>query len=175
VFTFPDNVVKPEYSTAIVAEVFFHDFENFLDCLAKNPENMTLKMGEAAEHCYTEWFNHNAKIINDTEGGYLKGVYGKLDIICIRIAIVIRGMNLFFNSESSDEVTAEEMAAAINITEYFRATALKVYHRIFNDKKLPEVTKAQVARFLVQEMSIPKATVSRLLKTSRTQVDRVNS
>ncbi|MBE0662575.1 MAG: DUF3987 domain-containing protein [Bacteroidales bacterium] len=172
VFAFPDNPVKPNYSKDVVPPELFQQFGLFLESLAKIPETITLKLGEEAELYYAEWFNHNAETSNATEIGYLKGVYGKFDIICIRIAIVIRGMNMFFNSETSDEITFEEMKAAVDITEYFRATALKVYDRIFGEGKLPPINRAQVIRYLVNEAGLPKTEVARLLGVERPTVYR---
>jgi len=65
------------------------------------------------------------------------------------------------------------MESALEITEYFRATALKVYRRIFENSENNGLNKNGVIKYLFNEMGMKKADISKVLETSRSQVDRV--
>ena len=54
-------------------------------------------------------------------------------MISLRLAIVVYGMNLVCCQDLSTEISESTMLTAINLTEYFRSTALKVYKKIFID------------------------------------------
>ena len=102
-------------------------------------------LSDQAENLYKDWFNANAEISNSEYSGYLKGVYGKLGIIALRVAVVIYGMHLYNGGKYSNQISDNEMAAAINITEYFRATALKVYCKLFDNNIEP--SKKEIIKY----------------------------
>ena len=103
----------------------------------------------------------------------MKGVYGKLDIISLRLAIVMRGMNMACDGVYSEVISVEEMEAAIALTEYFRATAKKVYNRIFENQVKKDADKKSVIRLLFKEGVLNKTEIARAVNTCRAQVDRV--
>jgi hypothetical protein len=66
------------------------------------------------------------------------------------------------------------MKTAIDITEYFRWTAHKVYEQIFGSVKYPQLHKPTVAKYIHNTLRYPnKKTIAEVLKTSRIQIDRV--
>ena len=128
----PDHTDKPQYNKNTVPEDLTRQWADYIIGLTRIPQQDNIKLSIEAENHYQVWYNRNADISNAESSGYLKGVYGKLDIIALRLAIVIYGMNLHSGREYSNQITGEEMNAALSITEYFRQTALKVYHKIFD-------------------------------------------
>ena len=169
---YPDNTEKARYNADILPEEIRTEWENYLSRLVGLPE-YSLVLSREAQDLYEEWYNHNAAMINDEESGYLKGVYGKLDIIALRTSIIIRGMNMAFGDLSWGEIAGEEMKAALEITEYFRAAALKVYRRIFLNCGSDMLNKRNVAWYLYKEIGMKKADIAKTLGTSRSQLDRV--
>ena len=131
----PDHANKPGYNKKVVPDAIKNQWEEYLTNLTNISPPGNISLSEQAENLYQDWFNKNATISNNEESGYLKGVYGKLDIIALRLAIVIYGMHQYNGRECSMQVTADDMTTAISITEYFRATALKVYHKLFNTSR----------------------------------------
>jgi hypothetical protein len=129
----PDHTDKPKYNKNIVPEVLKRRWNDYIISLIKIQQADNITLSIEAENLYTNWFNKNAEISDNEDSGYLQGVYGKLDIIALRLSIVIYGMNLFTTGAYSQQISEDEMAAALNVTEYFRSTALKVYHKLFDN------------------------------------------
>jgi hypothetical protein len=168
---YPDNVKKADYNSNNLPDHIRTDWERYLSALV-NMTKLELRLSADAQEKYSEWYNMNAQKSNDEPSGYLKGVYGKLDIISLRLSVVIRGMKMVCDGEYSEEITGEDMEAALAITEYFRATALKVYRRLFGSDNSVNLDKRDVAAYLYRNTDMNKAGISRLLRTSRSQVDR---
>jgi hypothetical protein len=167
---FPDGTEKPPYNENMLPATYFHFWDKFINELIKIPENVILKLEPDAKRLYEDWYNKNRDRINSENSGYLKGVYGKLDIISLRMAIVIKGMKLLFDQKYSESINSNIMQAALEITEYFRATAEKVYNKIFTDKS-QTVSPDVVAKYLY-ENGINKTEIAKILKTHRQQVQR---
>ena len=168
----PDHSKKPGYNKKSVPEELKKQWEEYVINLTKISTASNIYISDQAENLYKDWFDANAEISNSEESGYLKGVYGKLDIIALRLAIVIYGMHQQNGREYSNQVSADEMAAAISITEYFRATALKVYHKLFDNNNEP--SKKEIIKYLsgignsqtkiAEVMSVAQPYVSKVLK-----------
>lgn len=172
VFFYPDHKSKPNYSDARIPEGLLLEWENFIISLTQMTQKTELRLTEEAERIYIEWFNKNVEITNNEKTGYLKGVYGKLDIITLRLAIVIKGMYWQLANDHSATISGEIMETALAITEYFRATALKVYNKIFTNQQA-ELSKKEVAIFLFKNLGYNNKTqIAKILNTSRTQVQR---
>ena len=138
---FPDVDVKQPYSKARLSADTFANYHKYLGGLDTIPETINITLSRDAEVMYSDWYNKNAERSNNSPTGYLKGVYGKLDVYALRFAITVYGMNLICNQNDSLEIDGATMKTAIDITEYFRATALKVYDKIFSDSKSKSIDK----------------------------------
>lgn len=138
---FPDVDVKQPYSKARLSADTFANYHKYLGGLDTIPETINITLSRDAEVMYSDWYNKNAERSNNSPTGYLKGVYGKLDVYALRFAITGYGMNLICNQNDSLEIDGATMKTAIDITEYFRATALKVYDKIFSDSKSKSIDK----------------------------------
>jgi len=53
----------------------------------------------------------------------------KFDIIVKRIALIVPGMRIVCEGNTSDTIEPGKMEYANRVTEYFRTTALKVYDK----------------------------------------------
>jgi hypothetical protein len=143
----PDNTEKPLYTKNRVPANLVQYWSDYIGSLVQIPEQINITLSDDAENLYSDWCNKKNKVLTDSEPtGFLKGVYGKLDIISLRLAVVLYGMNRHTLGEDSQYISGDEMAAALSITEYFRLTALKVSRKLFGDQQgLP--TKRDVVRF----------------------------
>jgi len=166
----PDHANKPKYNKKVVPDALKKQWKEYIINLTRISTVVNISLSEEAENLYEDWFNKNVEISDNEDSGYLKGVYGKLDIIALRIAIVIYGMNNYNRTEYCNLITADEMAAAINITEYFRATALKVYRKLFNNSK--KLDTKEVIKFL-SDLGISQTKISELLGVSQPYVSKV--
>ena len=98
---YPDNTDKAVYNDTILPEYIRFSWEKYLSKLVSMEPQREIRLSSEAKEKYSEWYNLNAQLTNAESSGYLKGVYGKLDIISLRLAIVIRGMNLVCEGEVS--------------------------------------------------------------------------
>ena len=170
-FVYPDLDKKQHYSNKKMNTATLNDYHKYLNSLTTIKEVINLSLSDGAEAIYCKWFNRNVDITNDEPRGYLKGVYGKLDVISLRLAIVVQGMDFVSNKYSSNEVTAKSMQTAVNLTEYFRATALKVYDKIFIDN-VPEMNKKDVAKFC-KSLGASQNDIANAIKTSQQYVAKI--
>lgn len=166
----PDHSEKPMYNKNIVPDELKIRWKEFITILTKISKVINVRLSEKAECLYEDWFNKNVEISNCEDSGYLKGVYGKLDIIALRLAIVIYGMNLSNNYETNQQINADEMKAALDLTEYFRATGLKVYHKLFDTNS--NLNLKEVIKFLAQ-LGNSQTQIAEILKVSQPYVCKV--
>ena len=129
-------------------------------------------MSSEAETCYANWYNDNAEQTNNEETGYLKGVYGKLDVICLRLAIVVHGMEYVCEQNATTEIRSKTMQTAIELTEYFRATALKVYHKIFKGNTNAELNKKDVIKYL-NSLGASQTEIAKATKVTQQYINKI--
>lgn len=170
VFYYPDTTAKPEYNQSIINSTQYNGWERFIDELVGLPEQMDINLNDAAAKVYADWFNQNATSINNETSGYLKGVYGKLDIISLRIAIVLKAMDFILDNDDEAVISEKQMKNALLITEYFRGTALRVSARISKERSLQ---KRDVIDWVMKEMQKTKSEISKFFETSRSQINRI--
>lgn len=170
-FIYPDTDLKPKYREGKLSNDMYNEWEKFIHDLVGLPEETSFKLGADAQKIYSNWFDENAMKINNEPSQHLKGVYGKLDIISLRIAIDIKGMRLIYNSDYEEYISGEIMQSAIDITEYFRATALKVYDRMFG--ATCQMDKSAIISWALTNLNKPKKEIASFFETSRSQVDRI--
>lgn len=166
----PDNSLKPGYNKKTVPEELRTLWEEYIVSLTKISTATNICLSDPAENLYKDWFDKNAEISNSEESGYLKGVYGKLDIIALRLAVVIYGMHQQNGREYSNQVSADEMAAALSITEYFRATALKVYNKLFDHKNEPN--KKEIIKYL-SSIGNSQIKIAEVMKVAQPYISKV--
>lgn len=167
---YPDNAAKADYTEEILDEKVITEWEGILSRLATLEETAILRLSREAHELYKIWYNVNANRTNEEKSGYLKGVFSKLDIISLRVAVAVHGMFVACGESVSDEITMGEMKTALDIADYFRATSLKVYRKIFDDHT-SELDLKRIADYLIQQ-GVAKSEVARIMKTSRSQVER---
>jgi len=173
VFAYPDHQGRPGYLEGTVPEETMQTFAKYLDSLTSMPEAQELSFDTEAKSAYVDWYNRNDEIINETADSHLRGVYGKLPIVCSRLIVVVYGMWLMYSYEDTDnKVTSHHVNTAIGITEYFRSTAGKVFHEIFgrNPEQLPD--KKLVAKYLVEKEGLTKSRAAEILNVDRRQIQR---
>jgi transcriptional regulator with XRE-family HTH domain len=169
---FPDVDVKQPYSKARLSADTFANYHKYLGGLDTIPETINITLSRDAEVMYSDWYNKNADRSNNSPTGYLKGVYGKLDVYALRFAITVYGMNLICNQNDSLEIDGATMKTAIDITEYFRATALKVYDKIFSDSKSKSIDK-KAAIIYMSSIGKSQSDIAKALDIGQSYVSQV--
>jgi hypothetical protein len=166
---YPDNTLKPAYNNKVLPEKIRIYWEEYLADLLNQNSKLELTLSREAEEIYERWYNKNRDQINNESSDYLKGVYGKLDIITLRLAVMLRGMFMACDGEYSKEIKPTEMLGAVMFAEYFRSTALKVYRKLFGPDGF--VNKRDMALFLLSR-GMQKTEIARITGTSRPTLDR---
>lgn len=172
IFAYPDLADKQPYSNKKLNADSLMKYHKYLNVLTTIPEIVDLKLSNEAELIYANWYNDNAEKTNNEPTGYLKGVYGKLDVISLRLAIVVHGMYLVCEQNTSTEISATTMQTAIELIEYFRATALKVYHKIFIENRSADINKKDVIKYL-NSTGASQSDIARILKVSQPYVNKI--
>lgn len=167
---YPDRAEKPTYNKNVVPGTLKQLWDDYIAKLTRLiKDEITLSF--EAEKLYSEWYSLNCKKSDNEESGYLKGVFGKLDIIALRLSIVVYGMNLLTGREYSKQINQDEMRAALNITEYFRVTALKVYHKLF-DYRNGTVNKKDLIKYL-SSLGNSQNEIAEVVKVSQQYVNKI--
>lgn len=172
IFAYPDLADKQPYSNKKLNADSLMKYHKYLNVLTTIPEIVDLKLSNEAELIYANWYNDNAEKTNNEPTGYLKGVYGKLDVISLRLAIVVHGMYLVCEQNTSTEISATTMQTAIELIEYFRATALKVYHKIFKENRSTDIDKKDIIKFL-NSNGTSQNEIANVLKVSQPYVNKI--
>ena len=167
---YPDRAEKPTYNKNVVPGALKKRWDDYIAKLTRLiKDEITLSF--EAEKLYSDWYSLNCKKSDNEESGYLKGVFGKLDIIALRLSIVVYGMNLLTGREYSKQINQDEMQTALNITEYFRATALKVFHKLF-DCRNGSPNKKDVIK-LLSSLGNSQNEIAEVVKVSQQYINKI--
>ncbi len=170
-FAYPDGDEKQPYNDAMVPKQLYNEWEQLIIDLVNLPEVYKIKLSPEALTIYETWYNNNVNIINGETSQHLKGVFGKLDIISLRLVIVFHGMKMILGGDASETVSAKTMMAALSVTEYYRKTAIKVYIRMGMDSK--QITKNNAIIWSVENLDRQKTEIAEFFGTSRSQIERL--
>ncbi|NQU34426.1 MAG: DUF3987 domain-containing protein [Bacteroidetes bacterium] len=171
---FPDNTKKQYYNNSIPNQDLINAWEEYIQSLTAIKSPKTLVLSDKSSELYEDWYNENVRKINSESIPYLKGAYGKLDIIVLRMAVILRGMNYQLKGIATPEILPEEMETAIQITEYFRETSKKVFKHIFKNSSSSKFDKKEIAVWLQKNTSLTKKQIAEeVLNSSRSQLDRL--
>lgn len=170
-FVYPDVDTKQYYNKKRLNDETLKTYHNYLNAFATITETLNITLSDEAEALYKKWFNDNTDKTNKEPKAYLKGVYGKLDVISFRLAIVVQGMDYVCNHNTSLEITEKSMQTALEWTEYFRATSLKVYNKIFADDT-PSLNKTDVAKYC-KSLGASQNEIANAIKTSQQYINKI--
>jgi hypothetical protein len=172
---YPDHAPKPPHRNKMLSGNTQNRYDAYLKVLIGITDTIQLKLSPEADDVYADWYNKNAIISNNEESGYLKGVYGKLDVYAYRFAIILHGMSIACDANKNPIlIDGKTMMHATQLTEYFRITALKVYRKLFSSNK-PDVSKRVLVKQLhtlgkgnneiAQFLEMDKGNVSRIINS----------
>jgi hypothetical protein len=103
-------------------------------------------LSNEAASLYESFYNRNTNLSNQNQNDYFKAMFAKLDIACLRLAIVLHCSKWAMTGEPEQQVTPETMEAAIQITEYYRITGTKVFNSLKHEAAT-QLDKKEVAKF----------------------------
>lgn len=169
-FAFPDRIEAPNYKHGRLSKEATERYNNhILLLLSDQSHRAIIELSDAAEAIYAAFYNKNAQINNsNSQPDYLNEVNAKLNIIALRIALLFHCSKNASKTDFIGFIQPDTMHQAIELTEYFRITAKKVYDIISpsgNDKK-------QIIRYL-SDLGNSQTDIARVTKVSQQYVSKV--
>jgi len=143
-FAYPDSILREDLSDFDVQDIFFHTYGNLIkgilnrrtsDSLLYGEEPRILKLDKDAYEAFRVWRGKNNNRINQSEDDSLNGIYSKIEIYLLRIALIFQVVDDELNKEESRYISSKSVSAAIELITYFERKAVKVNKMIskYND------------------------------------------
>ena len=175
VFAYPDQCIKPDYNEEYLTDDYVSSYNSYItSLLGLSGDRLPIPLSKEAKQLYKEFYNHNTSLVNAESNGYARGVYQKLEIIVLRIALILHVSHHVSDKQYQKPIQPETMQSAIDITEYFRITARKVNQHIGQDiSSAGKPDNRSVAQYLMKTGKITKTDLAHALDTSRAQLDRL--
>ena len=172
-FFYPDHMVKPYYSRQQLLPEYGDNYNRFIQTLLSIPmdEDQYITLGNDARELYKDFVNANTDLINNEKSDYMKGVYSKLEIISLRLALIHQIGTAVIIGDDVNQVEAASMHFGIRVSEYFRVTGRKVYSHFTTGGGL---TNSSVAEYLYHEVGIKnQSEIARILGVSQPYINKV--
>lgn len=175
IFAYPDQCTKPDYHEESLGKGYLDFYQKYIETLLNlSGKRMPIYLSPEAKQVYINFYNQNSKLYNNEANEYIKGVYQKLDIIVLRLALILHISNHVDDGLFENSIQPETMQNAIEMTEYFRITAKKVNQFIGNAVSETGILNDRtVAQYLMKIGKITKSALATALNTSRSQLDRL--
>ena len=171
-FIWPDCCEKSYYSKKTLSQLYRQKYGIFVKNLLSIPDGQVITLNDDAEVLYSEFFNQNADKANAEAVDFIKEMYAKLDIIALRLALIVHGMKIGCEENFTPAIEPETMEYAIRVTEYFRATAMKVYDQL-SDNTTFKIKTRDVILYLKNDCGITnQSEIARFLKVSQQYINK---
>jgi hypothetical protein len=91
-----------------------------------NPSPKVLKFTPEAKKVLIEWQKVNTDQCNEAENEAVSGIFSKMDMYVLRLALILEMMLFACNEGKKQAVSIEAVEGAIKLVEYFKGSAVKV-------------------------------------------------
>ena len=123
------------------------------------------------------WQKGNTDQSNDIENETVNGIYSKLEMYAVRLALILEMMRYACRESDKLAVSVEATQGAIKLVEYFKISAIKVHSIISNvspldkqpiDKQnlyraLPNTFTTEQGLQIAKNLDVPERTFKRFL------------
>jgi len=151
-FAFPDKLKKEYWSENEVKQESLDNWQKIIKALltmsvptdeTQNPIPEVLQFTPDAKRLLFNWQIKLTDQCNQPENEETSGIYSKLEMHAIRLALILQMM--FYASGEGDNkaIGLEATKGALNLVEYFKNTALKVYHIVTDANPLEQLPQIQ--------------------------------
>lgn len=138
-FVYPDEVPPEMYSESTVSKITSDTWEEFINGLLDFDFNSngtdTLIIANETKQAYID-YHDRLQLKKANACGYMASVYAKLQIMVERWAGIV---HILGNNPGMSRILPEEMEYSIRCMDYFERCAEKVYMKLTEGKKKPEV------------------------------------
>ena len=144
-FVIPDNVQKEYWSETDLPPVVSENWENIISTLLNlsvsnddtlNPSPEILKFTPEAKRVLFEWQIVNTDQCNEAENEAVSGIFSKMDMYVLRLALILEMMRFACNESDKRAVSIEAVQGAVKLVEYFKSSAVKVNSILSNASPL---------------------------------------
>lgn len=147
-FAIPDKI-KKEYWTE--TELSDNVIQNWQEIVSKllglslqydetlNPLPEIIEFSHDAKAVLYDWQRDNADQCNSVENEAIKGIYSKLEIYAIRLALILELLHWACNEGGKESIGIKSTEGALRLIEYFRKSAVKVNAIISSDNPLDKL------------------------------------
>lgn len=144
-FVIPDNIKKQYWSETEIDPIFIENWHDIISNLLSlsiqldntlNPSPEILRFTHEAKRLLFDWQKENADQCNKAESEAISGIYSKLEMYAARLALILEMMRWACGESDKQAVSVEAMKGALQLIEYFKKSAIKVYSIISNSNPL---------------------------------------
>lgn len=187
-FAFPQGLQKPYWNEKEIQPAVIEQWNSILMKILSieqrynaydNPEPEIIRFSPEAYAALSEWQRINTDLVNSAENDAVSGIYTKLEIYAIRLALIFEAL-AWASSGAEDPMQLVGLASvrsALQLIEYYRATAKKVHVIVSSNNpldKLPENQRQfyealpdkftkEDAKTLARQLKIPEDTMNKWL------------
>jgi hypothetical protein len=185
-FVIPDNILKEYWGETELNPLIIQNWAEIITRLlnlpvqwddTQNPVPEVLRFNPEAKKLLFKWQRDNTDKCNEAESEALAGIFSKLDMYVCRLALILQLMRWACNEGNKEEISAEAVKGAIQLIEYFRISAVRVYSilassnpldKLPTDKQnlynaLPDTFTTGLGLDLAEKIGIPERTYKRFL------------
>jgi hypothetical protein len=185
-FVIPDNIKKEYWSETDLSPIVSKNWENIISNLLKlpvqydetlNPSPEVLKFTPDAKRILFEWQKTNTDQSNDAENEVISGIYSKLEMYAVRLALILEMMFFACNDSDKQSVSVKSVLGALKLVEYFKNSAVKVNSILSNAnpldkhpsdkqtlyKALPNAFTTETGLRIAESLGIAERTFKRFL------------
>jgi hypothetical protein len=180
-FIIPENVKKEYWSENDLPPNVPENWQRIINELLNipvcfdtenNPQPTVLKFTPEAKRILFDWQKTNTDQSNEAESEALSGIFSKMDMYVLRLALILELMRYACNEGNKEAISIEAVKGAVKLVEYFKNSAVKV-NSILNDcspldkiptdkqnlyNSLPEVFTTEIGLQIAEGLEIPERT-----------------
>lgn len=147
-FVMPDNLIKPYYNDNELSQSVIHNWERIISNLLSvelpvdntmSPVPNVLPFTREAKALFSSWQRTNTDECNEAENEAIGGIYSKLELYSIRLALILELLSWACNEGDKETVGIKSMQGAVRLVEYFKKSAIKVYSIISNTNPVDQL------------------------------------
>ena len=169
-FVYPDNIEAPLYKFEEISDELITHYRDYINNLLSIPGyREELRLSCEASRLYADFYNKNATLNNSgKQPDYLNEVNSKLNIIVLRAALLFHLSQWACTGNAASNISETTMKAAIQLTEYFRITAKKVYGIISQTG----TDKKEIAKYL-SSLGNSQNVIADVLKVTQPYINKI--
>jgi len=186
-FLYPENAQAKPLPNNTFDKDYLEEWNEMLQEIIKEYRTdnaITYTLSNEANEMFIKWNIDKTNRINATDNETIKMIYSKSELWLIRLSLILEVLNRVFyeHPKTSDYnnmlISAKSMSGAIELTEYFINTSIKVHEIATNSnplakyplnvqnfiEALPEYFETKTAVSIGSEFNIPERTVKNYLR-----------